>query len=144
MRLVHKRIPSLCLLLPLPALAHGGLETASPVLAGAIHVLLSPLAWAAIAGLVLVVAGSQPGWLHRAWAAVAIGCVAGAMLEPHLSAIAAPAGIALLGACALLALRMPDWGTVVVALLGGAAAGLAAELDTVTVGGLLGAARSAK
>lgn len=135
------------LLLACPAWAHGG--DAGPLWGGALHVLASPLALAALLGLVAALWGIDDPLCFSvaamtgvsaavvavlaAFAATYLAERAGvnfvAVLWANFSAALAPLGVVLIGLTALIGWRHTRHAALSLALLAGSTVGLAAQLD---------------
>lgn len=128
------------LLYSYPALAHDAFGNGKSVWTGALHLLTSPLAVAALAGLVLALFGVQERMsLVAAGCAAAASALAGAM-PAQIPAFAVPAAVVVLGLSAAAGLKPSKTGTVLLSLLAGMAAGAASDLDNPSWQGVIGIA----
>lgn len=128
------------LLYSYPALAHDAFGNGKSVWAGALHLLTSPLAVAAMVGLVLALFGVQERMsLVAAGCAAASSALAGAM-PAQIPAFAVPAAVVVLGLSAAAGLKPSKLGTVLLSLLAGLSAGAASDLDNPTWQGVIGIA----
>ena len=123
-----------------PALAHDAFGNGKSVWTGALHLLTSPLAIAALAGLVLALFGVQ-----ERMSVVAAGCAAAASamagaVPTQIPAFAIPASVVVLGLSAAAGLKPSKTGTVLLSLLAGMAAGAASDLDNPSWQGVIGIA----
>lgn len=123
-----------------PAWAHDAFGNAKSVWTGALHLLTSPLAVAAMVGLVLALFGVQERMsLVAAGCAAATAALAAAVPAP-IPAFAVPAAVVVLGLSAAAGLKPSKPGTVLLSLLAGLAAGAASDLDTPSWQGVIGIA----
>ena len=128
------------LLYSCPALAHDAFGNGKSVWTGALHLLTSPLAVAALAGLVLALFGVQERMsLVAAGCAAAASALAGAV-PAQIPAFAVPAAVVVLGLSAAAGLKPSKTSTVLLSLLAGMAAGAASDLDNPSWQGVIGIA----
>jgi len=122
----------------LPAWAHGGLAGSQSLWGGISHFLTSPLSLAAIFGL-LAALFTRHEKLHLAATALA-GVAAGlaSAFSSNVPGYLAPAAVTLVGLCALAGWKPPPIGALVLALVAGAAGGLAADVDAPSLPGGIG------
>lgn len=128
----------LMLLVSAPAKAHGALGEGTSFWSGVFHFLVSPLSIAAVAGLVATLA---IGRAELPFAAFAVSGVSGFLLACFPiqgAALAAAAGVVLVGISAASGYKLRGWLPPVLAACGGAAAGAAVELDAVSWGSASG------
>jgi hypothetical protein len=131
-------------LLASPAWAHGSDE--GLVWGGALHIVTSPLALAALIGLVAVLFGTQEQLcfdlaVTTAASAALAGAVAGYWVGPSAvkwAQYAVPCGLVLLGFTALMGLQPGRNASLTLAVLGGCTAGLAAQLHSASWQSVLG------
>ena len=122
------------------ALAHDAFGNDKSVWTGALHLLTSPLAVAAMVGLVLALFG-----VHERMSLVAAVCAAAtsalaAAVPTQIPAFAVPAAVVVLGLSATAGLKPSRLGTVLLSLLAGLAAGTASDLDNPSWQGVIGIA----
>lgn len=128
------------LLYSCPVLAHDAFGNGKSVWTGALHLLTSPLAVAALAGLVLALFGVQERMsLVAAGCAAAASALAGAV-PAQIPAFAVPAAVVVLGLSAAAGLKPSKTSTVLLSLLAGMAAGAASDLDNPSWQGVIGIA----
>lgn len=123
-----------------PALAHDAFGNGKSVWTGALHLLTSPLAVAALVGLVLALFGVQ-----ERMSVVAAGCAAAASalagaVPTQIPVFAVPAAVVVLGLSAAAGLKPSKTATVLLSLLAGMAAGAASDLDNPSWQGVIGIA----
>ena len=123
-----------------PVWAHSAFGNANSVWSGALHLLTSPLAVAALVGLVMALFGVQ-----ERLSLVAAGCAAAlsalaAAVPVQIPAFVVPAAVVILGVSAAAGLKPSMLGTVLLSLLAGLAAGVASDLDTPSWQGVIGIA----
>lgn len=126
-----------------PAWAHDAFGNGKSVLAGALHLLTSPLAIAALLGLVLALLGipERLSFVAGGLAAAASAAAAAApAFSVHLGAASAAAAVVVIGLCSVFAIKPSVLGVVLLSLLAGAAAGQAADLDSVSWQAVIGVA----
>ena len=128
------------LLYSYPALAHDAFGDSKSVWTGALHLLTSPLAVAALIGLVLALFGVQ-----ERMSVIAAGCAAAASalagaVPAQIPAFAVPAAVVVLGLSAAAGLKPSKTSTVLLSLLAGMAAGAASDLDNPSWQGVIGIA----
>lgn len=121
-----------------PAWAHGGLGDGKSIWGGALHCVTSPLSLAALLGLVAALFGVRERLAITAAVVAGVVAAGSAALASRVPVYGAPAAVVLLGLAAVAAWEPPDAGVWLLAVLGGAAAGLAADLDTPTWQGVIG------
>ncbi len=123
-----------------PALAHDAFGNGKSVWTGALHLLTSPLAVAAMVGLVLALLGvAERMSLVAAGCAAVASALAGAV-PTHIPAFVVPATVVILGLSAAVGLKPSKPGTVLLSLLAGLAAGTASDLDNPSWQGVIGIA----
>ena len=126
-----------------PAWAHGSFGTTKPILIGVLHLLVSPLSIAALLGLIIALAGVPERQALAAGVCAAAAAAAAATvpaLSGHLPTSVAPAAVVVIGLTSVFALKPSATGAMLLALLGGAAAGQAADLDAPDWQGIAGIA----
>lgn len=124
-----------------PALAHDGFGDSRSVGSGALHLLTSPLSIAGLVGLAAALFRVEKPW--PACAVFAAALAIGATFHAGLPSYAAPALVALAGLVAAAGVRPGPPVAVLLALCAGLGAGIATDLDQVTVGAVLGACATA-
>lgn len=123
-----------------PALAHDAFGNAKSVWTGALHLLTSPLAVAALVGLVLALFGvAERMSLVAAGCAAVASALAGAV-PAHIPAFVVPAAVVILGLSAAAGLKPSKPAAVLLSLLAGLAAGAASDLDNPSWQGVIGIA----
>ena len=122
------------------AYAHDAFGSGKSVIAGALHLVASPLAVAAVLGLVLALMGIGESWALKCAGIAGAGTAAACALPGHFPAFAAPAAVVLVGLSAAANLKPMGPLAVLLALVAGLAGGIAADLDTPTWQGIVGAA----
>jgi hypothetical protein len=127
------------LLAAAPAGAHSGLTGGLALWDGALHILLSPLSLAAVAGVAAILCGIDVHRIYRV--AILSGVFAGTayLLIPFLPACAAPGAVAVLGLVGVAAWKPAVWVETVLAILAGLASGVAAALDDPNLPTVVGA-----
>ncbi|MEY4910646.1 MAG: hypothetical protein RL761_309 [Pseudomonadota bacterium] len=119
-----------CLLLASPAWAHG--SDASPFWGGMLHIVMSPLALAALLGLVAALFGVNEDLCPSAAGVACVSAAGMAVLgasHVSLAASLAPVGVLLVGAAGLAGWRQTRPAALALALFAGCVIGLAAQLD---------------
>ncbi len=104
------------------------------------HLLTSPLAVAATAGLVLALLGIQERMSLVAAVCAAATSALAAAVPTQIPAFAVPAAVVVLGLIAAAGLQPSRPGTVLLSSLAGLAAGTASDLDTPSWQGVIGVA----
>lgn len=108
-----------------------------------LHLLVSPLSIAALIGLIVALAGlAERQALVAGLCAAAAAAVAATVpaLSAHLPVFIAPAALVVIGLTSVLAIKPSATGAVLLAVLGGIAAGQAADLDVPDWQGIAGLA----
>ena len=123
-----------------PAWAHDAFGNGKSVWTGALHLLTSPLAVAATAGLVLALLGIQERMSLVAAVCAAATSALAAAVPTQIPAFAVPAAVVVLGLIAAAGLQPSRPGTVLLSSLAGLAAGTASDLDTPSWQGVIGVA----
>lgn len=123
-----------------PIWAHGGLGDAKSVWGGAQHFLTSPLSLAALLGLVAALFGTQERTFLITAVLASLSAAVAAALPGVVPAFAAPAAVVVVGFSAVSGLTPERVAAVVLGVLGGAAAGIAADLDSPSWPGSIGVA----
>ena len=123
-----------------PVWAHGGLGDAKSIWGGAQHFFTSPLSLAALLGLAAAFFGTSERVFFPS-IVLAGGCAGGAAaLAGSLPAAAAPAALVAVGLAAVAGWTPSRTAALALAVLGGTAAGLAADLDARSWQGSIGVA----
>ena len=122
-----------------PAWAHDAFGNGKSVWTGALHVLTSPLAVAAMVGLVLALSGVQERMSLVAAVCAAATSALAAAVPTQIPAFVVPAAVVVLGLSAAAGLKPSKAGTVLLSLLAGLA-GRASDLDTPSWQGVIGVA----
>lgn len=125
-----------------PAWAHGGLGDAKSVWGGAQHFLTSPLSLAALLGLAAALFGLQERVFFAAAVLAAVSAAGAAALAGSLPAFLAPAAVVVVGFSAVAGWTPPLAVALGLGVLGGSAAGIAADLDAPSWQGSIGVAAS--
>lgn len=120
------------------AWAHGAFGESSSMWSGVFHLLTSPLSLAALVGVGVVGAGVRDPWQPAAAGAAALAAALAASWPAQFGAWLAPAAVGLIGLAAVAALRPTPVAVMALALCGGLAAGLGAELDQVSTASVAG------
>ena len=123
-----------------PVWAHDAFGNGKSVWAGALHLLTSPLAVAAMVGLVLALFGVQEKLSLLAAGCAAVASALAAAVPALTPAFAVPAAVVVLGLSAAAGLKPSTLGTVLLSLLAGFAAGAGSELDNPSWQGVIGIA----
>ncbi len=122
------------------AWAHGGLGDAKSIWGGSQHFLTSPLSLAALLGLAAVFFGTPERVFFPAVLLAGVCAGGAAALAGWLPAATAPAAIVAVGLAAVVGWTPPRAAALALAVLGGTAAGLAADLDARSWQGSIGVA----
>lgn len=130
--------------MPGAAHAHAMFGSAAPFWSGVLHVLVTPLALAAVAALVLALAEASEGAIMRAVTGAALAAFGAAELASNTAAadsgtgIIATACVAVIALVALLLRRPSPWLATALGIGSGVAAGMAVGADVPDWGGSLG------
>ncbi len=120
------------------AWAHGGLAGSKSLWGGISHFLTSPLSLAAMVGLLVAVFAIPQRVSLFATALAGLAAGSASAFSGDVPAYLAPGAVTLVGLCALAGWRPVGLGALVLALLAGAAGGLAADLDASSLPGGIG------
>jgi hypothetical protein len=116
--------------------------SAAPFWSGVLHVLVTPLALAAVTALVLALAEAAEGAIIRAVMGAALAAFVAAELvsvtAAPISLLAAPICVAALGLLAAIWCRPSPWRACVLGICSGIATGVAVGADVPDWGGSLG------
>ena len=123
-----------------PAWAHGSVADGKSPLGGALHFFTSPLALAAVVGLVATLLGLRERMNLAVNAVAGIAAAASAVLATHVPAFAAPAAVVVVGLSAVAGWKPSNAGALLLAAMGGMAAGVASDLDAPSLQGAIGVA----
>ena len=123
-----------------PVWAHGGLGDAKSIWGGAQHFFTSPLSLAALLGLAAAFFGTSERVFFPSVVLAGVCAGGAAALAGWLPAGAAPAAIVAVGLAAVAGWTPPRTAALTLAVLGGTAAGLAADLDARSWQGSIGVA----
>jgi hypothetical protein len=123
-----------------PAWAHDAFGNGKSVWTGALHLLTSPLAVAAMVGLVLALFGVQERMSLVAAVCAAATSALAAAVPAQIPAFAVPAVVVVLGLSAAAGLKPSKPVAVLLSLLAGLAAGAASDLDNPSWQGVIGIA----
>lgn len=123
-----------------PVWAHGDLGDAKSIWGGSQHFLTSPLSLAALLGLAAAFFGMPERVSFPAIILAGVCAGGAAALAGWLPTATAPAAIVAVGLVAVAGLTPPQAAALTLAVLGGTAAGLAADLDARSWQGSIGVA----
>jgi len=123
-----------------PASAHDVFGNNRSMLTGALHVVTSPLALAAMGGLIAALMGIGETLSLGCAGVAAVGAAATAALPGHFAPFAAPAAVVVVGLSASLGLQPGSVVAAMLALIAGLAAGIATDLDVPSWEGVIGVA----
>ena len=123
-----------------PVWAHDAFGNGKSVWTGALHLLTSPLAVAAMVGLVLALFGVQERMSLVAAGCAAVTSALAAAAPAQIPAFAVPAAVVVLGLSAAAGWKPSRLGAVLLSLLAGLAAGAASDLDNPSWQGVIGIA----
>ena len=110
------------------------------MLTGALHVVTSPLAIAAMGGLIAALMGIGEAWSLGCAGVAAVSAAATAALPGHFAPFAAPAAVVVVGLSASLGLQPRSFIAALLALTAGLATGIATDLDVPSWEGVIGVA----
>jgi hypothetical protein len=123
-----------------PASAHDVFGNSRSMLTGALHVVTSPLALAAMGGLIAALMGIGEAWSLGCAGVAGVSAAATAALPGHFAPFVAPAAVVVVGLSASAGLHPKNVVAAMLALFAGAATGIAADLDAPSAEGVIGVA----
>ncbi len=124
--------------LPLPAHAHGAFGSAAPFWSGALHVVVNPLALAAIAGLAATLAITAEASTFWSICTAAFSAAMAAQWLPPTWITLAPIGVIGVGLMAALAVKPSPLIAYPAGIAAGLAVGLSVDVDARSLGAALG------
>jgi len=123
-----------------PASAHDVFGNGKSMLTGAYHVVTSPLALAAMGGLIAALMGVGETLSLGCAGVAAVSAAATAALPRHFAPFVAPAAVVVVGLSASAGLQPRTVVAALLALMAGLATGIATDLDVPSWEGVIGVA----